>query len=99
MKTVIVRPAVPVLFVTDVEGAVAHYQEALGFEVAFFNREFGYAGMQRDGVEIHLGQGTPTGGENKGAGVYLFVENLNALLAQLQGTDAYREAAFAEPNG
>lgn len=51
--------AIPVLPIRDLPKALAFYTERLGFEVLF---ELGpYAGVGRDGVELHLSveQGTP----------------------------------------
>ena len=46
----------PVLPVRDVRAAVTFYVQRLGFEVAFADSpdEPAYAGVRRDGVELHL---------------------------------------------
>ena len=44
--------AIPVLPALDIEAAVAFYREKLGFEAVFQYPE--YAGLARDGVQIHL---------------------------------------------
>lgn len=45
----------PVLMVTDVQASIRFYQR-LGFDLAFVDSEadMKYAGMRRDGVELHL---------------------------------------------
>jgi uncharacterized glyoxalase superfamily protein PhnB len=55
------RTAVPVVPVTDATDAIAFYRDRLGFTVAFEQGE--YAGVTRDGVELHL-----DGVVNAGAG-------------------------------
>lgn len=92
----IVQRAIPVLLVGDVEAAINHYTEVLGFTVTFFNREYHYAGVQRDGVEIHLGKGQSTYAEHQGAGVYFMVQNLDALLTQLHATATYAGAKVVD---
>ena len=51
----VVRGAVPILFVRDVERAVAYYSDQLGFTVDFLhgNPAF-YAAVSRDGACLHL---------------------------------------------
>lgn len=46
----------PVLPVKDVSKAVAFYVDKLGFKLAFIDKtsDNGYAGVCRDGIEIHL---------------------------------------------
>lgn len=46
----------PVLPVKSVSEAVVYYIEKLGFELAFTDTtsDNGYAGVKRDGIEIHL---------------------------------------------
>lgn len=46
--------AIPRLLVLNVDAAVPFYTRVLGFEERF--RYPGYAGVSRDGVEIHLSQ-------------------------------------------
>jgi predicted enzyme related to lactoylglutathione lyase len=88
-----VQRAIPVLMVGDVEAGIAHYTEQLGFAVTFFNKEYHYAGLQRDGVEIHLGRGKTV---FEGAAIYFMVEDLDGLLAELQGTASYAGAQVVD---
>ncbi|HET7662445.1 MAG TPA: VOC family protein [Rhodanobacteraceae bacterium] len=44
-----------VLEVRDLERALAHYRDRLGFEIVFVHEGF-YAGVQRDGCRLHLKQ-------------------------------------------
>ena len=46
----------PVLPVKHVANAIEYYVNKLGFKLAFTDSssEFGYAGVARDGIEIHL---------------------------------------------
>ena len=78
--------AVPVLFVPDVTAAIAYYTTKLGFEIAF-TTPYNYAGIRRDGVELHVGRGSPPA-PNKGAAIYFFVENLEELRRQLVAVGA-----------
>ncbi|WP_282008807.1 bleomycin resistance protein [Brevundimonas aveniformis] len=49
--------AEPQLFVRDLEKALDHYQEALGFEVAFqYGEPAFYAQVARDGARLNLRQ-------------------------------------------
>ncbi|HVS91632.1 MAG TPA: VOC family protein [Mucilaginibacter sp.] len=54
----------PLLIVSDLECAVAYYQQNLGFNLDFRYADF-YAGINRDGYSIHLKQGEPSSGERK----------------------------------
>lgn len=76
-----VTSAVPVLFVSDVKAAVTWYCEQLGFTVSF-ESPWNYSGVQRDGVEIHMGQGQapPLQG---GAHLYFMVQGIDDLATEL----------------
>ncbi|WP_299112984.1 glyoxalase superfamily protein [uncultured Winogradskyella sp.] len=56
MKSGYLKQIHPVLPVKDTTKAVAYYVKKLGFELAFTDTTSaqGYAGVQRDGIEIHL---------------------------------------------
>lgn len=47
------KQVIPVLSSSDVQRDVAWYEEHLGFELAFWDGD-GYAGIQREGIELHL---------------------------------------------
>lgn len=81
------RQVVPVIFVPSVEAAVAYYVEKLGFTVSFTS-EYDYAGVNRDGVELHLGKGSPCGMGERGAHIYFFVQNLDAVHAEFTASGA-----------
>lgn len=77
-----ITSAIPVLFVSDVKAAVSWYCEKLGFTVSF-ESPWNYSGVQRDGVEIHIGQGvTPL--LQGGAHFYFMVQGVDDLAAELE---------------
>ena len=47
------KQIIPVLSSSDVQRDVAWYEKQLGFQLAFWDGD-GYAGIQRDGMEVHL---------------------------------------------
>ena len=47
------KQIIPVLSSSDVQRDVAWYEKQLGFQLAFWDGD-GYAGIQRDGIEVHL---------------------------------------------
>ena len=96
MSNVTVLRAVPVLFVTDFKAAIDHYQQCFGFEIGFCNNEYCYAGLRRGDVEIHIGQGQPTGQANRGAGVYLYVDQIDALAHELHRSAAYADVQVVD---
>jgi len=73
---------VPVIPVTDAAEAIAFYRDRLGFSLAF--EQGPYAGVSRDGVELHL-----DGVENRGAGMVtcrVETENVETLYSELEPT-------------
>jgi uncharacterized glyoxalase superfamily protein PhnB len=71
---------VPVVPVTDVGAAIAWYQDAIGFALAFQQGE--YAGVERGGAHLHL-----DGVVNAAAGqvtVRVAVEGVDALFAEIE---------------
>jgi catechol 2,3-dioxygenase-like lactoylglutathione lyase family enzyme len=84
----------PVLEVGDTRRSIGWYCEAMGFEVAFDDREDppGYVGLRRDGVEIHM-QSHPEPGWAGGGCAYRFlVDDPDSLLAEFRA----RSSIFAE---
>src|SRR5207244_2510236 len=68
--------------VADVEQSAAHYRDVLGFSVGGVWTDVPYAIVRRGGVEIHLCRGD--GAElNKRGGVYVFVDDADAVYADL----------------
>jgi len=56
MSTAVIHQVQPVLPTQDVRAAIQFYVERLGFKLAFQDNPEapGYAGVRRDGVELHL---------------------------------------------
>ncbi len=80
------KQAIPVLFVADVDAAIRYYTEKLGFKVSFTS-PYDYAGVARDGVEIHIGKGDGAA-RNRGADIILMVQNIEDLHAELVASGA-----------
>jgi len=73
----------PVLPVMDVTKAVDFYIKKLGFKLAFTDTtdEYGYAGVSRDGIEIHLQWHDNTEWENEynTQMLRIYVDNIEVL--------------------
>jgi catechol 2,3-dioxygenase-like lactoylglutathione lyase family enzyme len=54
----------PVFLVADISRSLAFYRDQLGFSVDFVFESF-YAGVSRDGCQIHLKHSTPTPRDQK----------------------------------
>lgn len=52
-----VRRAIPTMFVSDLDAAIAWYERVLGFQATF--RITDYAGLSLGGAYIHLGKSEP----------------------------------------
>jgi catechol 2,3-dioxygenase-like lactoylglutathione lyase family enzyme len=78
-----IASAIPVLFVSDVNAAVRWYCEKLGFAVSF-ESPWNYSGVQRDGVEFHIGRGNPPPLQG-GAHLFFMTKGIDDLAAELQG--------------
>src|ERR1041384_3305971 len=80
--------AIPVLHVGSAARALEFYREKLGFEQKFSYRidetrtDPCYFGMARDGVWLHLSSFPGDGGS--GGGVYIGVEDVDALHEELR---------------
>jgi len=81
--------ATPVFVVVDLAASIAHYRDALGFEIGF---DYGappyYAGVRRDGVELHLIAAAKTPRLPGHGGLCVFADDVDALHAELQGRGA-----------
>src|SRR5262249_14018654 len=80
MSEIRILGTVPVIPVTDVTDAIAFYDEALAFTLAFQQGE--YAGVERGAAQLHL-----DGVVNAAAGqvtVRVSVEGVDALYAEIE---------------
>jgi uncharacterized glyoxalase superfamily protein PhnB len=77
------KSVIPVVLVDDVEAALRYYTEKLGFQITF-TTPWNYAGVGRDGLELHIGKGDGQRPYNRGANIYFMVEGLDALADDLR---------------
>ncbi len=91
---------VPVLFVPDVKAAVRYYTEKLGFALRF-DSPWDYAGVGRDGIELHIGKGQAPEASNRSADVYFIVQDIEALREELVASGAIPadQAVIEQPYG
>ena len=84
MRTELVR-IIPVLESADIARDVAWYKEKAGFEVSFSHDKM-YAGLYRDGFEIHLQwhAGTKDDLMNGGAVTRISVKNIKSLFEEFK---------------
>jgi uncharacterized glyoxalase superfamily protein PhnB len=88
----------PQFLVLDLQAACAFYVEKLGFRVAFIYGDF-YAGVERDGLMIHLklsddpDPGRKIKQTEEHLDAYITVEDVTALYAEYQS----RGVVFAQP--
>ncbi|MBT3267125.1 VOC family protein [Candidatus Poribacteria bacterium] len=83
---------VPILPVPDVAAAVAYYRDRLGFEVLFMHSPEGvgdYAGVSRDGCDIHFNQGAAPELPNTGTALYLQVRDVDRFYAEIRERGAF----------
>ena len=81
--------AAPVLVVQDVLKSVAHYRDALGFRQEFiYGEPTFYAGVERDGVLIHLQAARMTKRQPGHGAVNVFVTDVDALYEELKSRGA-----------
>ena len=80
------RQIAPELRSADVNKAVAHYQQKLGFKVALRSAGNEYAIVEHDGVAVHLfavgGSKPPT------AGVHILTSDLDQLYSEFEPSGA-----------
>ena len=73
--------AATVFVVQDVLRAVEHYRDVLGFHTEFtYGQPTFYAGVERDGVDIHLQAADHTKRQPGQGAVNVFVTDVDALL-------------------
>ena len=83
----------PQFLVSDLEAAIAYYQDALGFRVDFIYESF-YAAVSRDRATIHLKHGDPQSAERERRkaeehlDAYITVEDITSLLDDVQARGA-----------
>jgi len=76
--------ATTVFVVDDIVASIAHYRDALGFEPSFeFGEPVFYAGFCRDAVAIHLIASSKTRRSPGNGGIYINVEDVDAIHAEL----------------
>ena len=86
---------IPVLESADIERDVKWYKEKTGFEVSFAHERM-YAGLHRDGFEIHLQwhAGTKDDPMNGGAVIRIDVKNIKPLFEEFKQRGAVNENDF-----
>ena len=96
MSTKLVK-AIPVLESADIDRDVAWYKEKTGFE-AFFIHEKMYAGLLRDGIEIHLQwhAGTKDDPMNGGAVVRIDVKSIRTIFEEFKQRGTITDKDFRE---
>ena len=78
-----------VFVVKDVLRSVQHYCEVLGFHTEFtYGEPTFYAGVERDGVLIHLQAASETNRQPGHGAVNVFVTDVDALYRELQSKGA-----------
>ena len=77
--------AATVFVVQDVLRSVEHYRDVLGFQTEFtYGQPTFYAGVERDGVVIHLQAASETKRRPGHGGVNVFVTDVDALYQELK---------------
>ena len=81
--------AATVFVVQDVLRSVEHYRDVLGFRTEFtYGQPTFYAGVERDGVAIHLQAGSETKRQAGHGAVNVFVTDVDALYQELRSRGA-----------
>ena len=81
--------AAPVFVVRDVLRSVEHYRNVLGFHTEFtYGEPTFYAGVERDGVMIHLQAASASKRQPGQGGVNVFVTDVDALYQELTSRGA-----------
>ena len=81
--------AAPVFVVQDVLRSVEHYRDALGFHTEFvYGEPTFYAGVERDGVLIHLQAASETKRQPGHGAINVFVTDVDRLYAELKSRGA-----------
>ena len=83
---------IPVLESADIDRDVAWYKEKTGFELSFLHEKM-YAGLYRDGFEIHLQwhAGTKDDPMNGGAVIRIDVKSIKALFEEFKQRGTVKE--------
>lgn len=94
MSTALVK-IIPVLESADIARDVAWYKEKTGFEVSFSHDKM-YAGLYRDGLEIHLQwhAGTEEDPLSGGAVIRIEVKDIKPLFEELKQRGTVKEKDF-----
>jgi uncharacterized glyoxalase superfamily protein PhnB len=78
-----------VLVVRDVLRSVEHFRDVLGFTVEFtYGEPTFYAGVERDGVAIHLQAASESKRQPGHGGINIFVTDVDALYRELKSRGA-----------
>lgn len=81
--------AATVFVVRDITASVAHYRDALGFDVTFeYGEPIYYACLCRDEVQLHLLAGSATKRLPGNGGLCIFVRDVDAAHAELAARGA-----------
>jgi len=81
--------AATVFVVQDALRSVEHYRDVLGFHTEFtYGQPTFYAGVERDGVTIHLQAAAETKRQPGQGTVYVFVTDVDALFQELKSRGA-----------
>jgi len=81
--------AATVFVVQDVLRAVEHYRDVLGFQTGFtYGQPVFYAGVERDGVMIHLQAASETKRQPGHGAVNVFVTDVDVLYRELKSRGA-----------
>ena len=88
---------IPVLESADIDRDVAWYKEKTGFEVSFLHEKM-YAGLYRDGLEIHLQWHAGTEGDplSGGAVTRITVKNIKPLFEEFRQRGTVNEKDLRE---
>ena len=82
--------AATVFVVRDVLRSVEHYRDVLGFHTEFtYGEPTFYAGVERDGVMIHLQAASASKRQPGQGGVNIFVTDVDALYQELTSRGAH----------
>jgi uncharacterized glyoxalase superfamily protein PhnB len=88
-STVSLCGAATVFVVQDVLRSVEHYRDVLGFHIEFtYGEPTFYAGVERDGVTIHLQAANETKRQPGQGAVNIFVTDVDALYQELKSRGA-----------
>ena len=83
--TVTLCGSATIFVVRDVPRSVAHYRDVLGFHTEFvYGEPTFYAGVERDGVTVHLQAATHTKRQPGQGGINVFVTDVDALYHELK---------------